>query len=401
MKLLAFTIACLMLFCPARAAQPAGETNNLPRLLDLGADKCIPCKMMAPVLADLKKEYAGRLDVVFIDVWKNKGAGQPYGVSTIPTQIFFDAEGKEIYRHVGFISKEDILAKWKELGVDLDPQAAAFSRFEPAKPDSRAKQNVCYLCDGNVNPKTRVTVKTEKGDVNLCCPHCFFVTLSSLTETSGVQERVQVTDWASGKQTGAAAATYLIGEDKQHRPAVKAFADKSAAGAEMRKTGGNLADWKTLGAKELATRCAFCDRAVYPEDAARVKVGALSAYACCPMCALGVAARLQKDIEIDQKDALTGENIHVTTLNDSVSKIEPKTAVAWFGSKKGADGKPVSTGCFKQAFFASPENLRKWVEEHPTATGTQISIGQALADKMKLTPAQIAKACKIGQCEPK
>ena len=87
------------------------------------------------------------------------------------------------------------------------------------------------------------------------------------------------------------------------------------------------------------------------------------------MCALGVAARLQKDIEVDQKDALTGEMIHVVTLSGSVASLEPKTAVAWAGMKKGPDGKMVSAGCFKQAFFVNADNLKKWVEQHPTATG--------------------------------
>ncbi len=104
----------------------AADAKKLPRLVDLGADKCIPCKMMAPVLADLKTNYSGRLEVEFIDVWKNPNAGKPYKIKLIPTQIFFDATGKERFRHQGFFSKEDILAKWKELGVDLDdPQAKA------------------------------------------------------------------------------------------------------------------------------------------------------------------------------------------------------------------------------------------------------------------------------------
>ena len=92
---------------------------RLPRLLDLGAGKCIPCKMMAPILEELKREYAGRMEVVFIDVWKDPEAGKTYGIEVIPTQIFYDAEGKERFRHVGFYGREDILGKWKELGVDL------------------------------------------------------------------------------------------------------------------------------------------------------------------------------------------------------------------------------------------------------------------------------------------
>lgn len=90
--------------------------------MDLGASKCVPCKMMAPILEDLKKEYDGRMDVEFIDVWKNPGAGKEYGVRMIPTQIFYGADGREAFRHEGFFGKQDILAKWKELGVDLGPQ---------------------------------------------------------------------------------------------------------------------------------------------------------------------------------------------------------------------------------------------------------------------------------------
>ncbi len=101
---------------------PAKETS-LPRLVDLGADKCIPCKMMAPRLEALKQEYAGRLQVEFIDVWKNPGAGKQYGINLIPTQIFINASGKELFRHEGFMSKEDILTKWKELGVNLSGKA--------------------------------------------------------------------------------------------------------------------------------------------------------------------------------------------------------------------------------------------------------------------------------------
>jgi len=87
--------------------------------VDLGAGKCIPCKMMAPILEDLKKTCAGKLDVIFIDVWQNPDAGKQYGINLIPTQIFFGADGKERFRHEGFFSKEDILGKWKELGVGL------------------------------------------------------------------------------------------------------------------------------------------------------------------------------------------------------------------------------------------------------------------------------------------
>ena len=115
-------------------AQPAPQTEapkTLPRLVDLGADKCIPCKMMAPILEEMKKQYAGKLDVEFIDVWKNKEAADKYNINLIPTQIFFDAAGKERFRHEGFYSKEDILAKWKEFGVDLSSSGGSAQGADP------------------------------------------------------------------------------------------------------------------------------------------------------------------------------------------------------------------------------------------------------------------------------
>jgi thioredoxin 1 len=92
-------------------------TVKLPRLVDLGADKCVPCVMMAPELDRLKKEYTGLLEVQFVDVWKYPEEARKYRVRGIPTQIFYNADGKEIHRHLGFISKDDILAKFKALGV--------------------------------------------------------------------------------------------------------------------------------------------------------------------------------------------------------------------------------------------------------------------------------------------
>jgi thioredoxin 1 len=82
-----------------------GLRQALPRLLDLGADQCIPCKMMAPILEELKKEYAGRLEVEVVDVWKNSAEAERYGIHLIPTQIFFDSSGTELFRHEGFMSK--------------------------------------------------------------------------------------------------------------------------------------------------------------------------------------------------------------------------------------------------------------------------------------------------------
>lgn len=100
------------------------ETGGLPTLVDLGAGKCVPCKMMAPILDELKVEYEGRMNVRFIDVWEDREEAAPFRVRTIPTQLFYDSSGRELHRHEGFYSKEDILVKWQELGVDLTAASA-------------------------------------------------------------------------------------------------------------------------------------------------------------------------------------------------------------------------------------------------------------------------------------
>lgn len=92
---------------------------GLPALLELGSISCAPCRVMMPILDELKTEYKGSLSVGFIDIFEDETAARKYGVEIIPTQIFFDSDGEELFRHQGFFSKEDILAKLLEFGVDL------------------------------------------------------------------------------------------------------------------------------------------------------------------------------------------------------------------------------------------------------------------------------------------
>lgn len=113
---------------PAARATAQAETNvaalassgkAVPRLVDLGAGKCIPCKAMAPILDQLRSDYSGRLDVIFIDVWQRPEEARSYGIKMIPTQIFYGPDGRELARHEGFIDREQILAQWRALGVEL------------------------------------------------------------------------------------------------------------------------------------------------------------------------------------------------------------------------------------------------------------------------------------------
>jgi hypothetical protein len=195
---------------------------------------------------------------------------------------------------------------------------------------------------------------------------------------------------------------FLSGEEEATgRPWVKAFAGREAAVAERAVRGGSILAVESLAQKEMSHRCGFCDRACYPQDAAEVVVEGVRTWGCCSHCALGVAARTGKDIEVREKDRLTKQPIVVRTFEGKVASLEPATAVAWFGQRQKPDGTWASAGCFHQGFFTNGDNLKKWVEQNPTETGRLISISQALADKMKLSPEQIQKACKIGECSPR
>ena len=105
---------------PSREAHTVAGEAGLPLLVDLGANKCVPCKAMVPVLADLRREKAGKLQVEFVDVWADPEAAEKFKVQILPTQLFLDASGREVARHEGFMSKEAILGRWRELGISLD-----------------------------------------------------------------------------------------------------------------------------------------------------------------------------------------------------------------------------------------------------------------------------------------
>ncbi|OGT97727.1 MAG: thiol reductase thioredoxin, partial [Geobacteraceae bacterium GWC2_48_7] len=99
------------------AAIRAALSSGKPTVADFGARTCIPCKKMAPILEELSRELKGKANVTFTDVWQDNNLGRQYRVQMIPTQIFFDAKGKEIKRHMGFMSKADILKELKALGM--------------------------------------------------------------------------------------------------------------------------------------------------------------------------------------------------------------------------------------------------------------------------------------------
>ncbi len=116
------------------------KSYGIPIVIDFGADSCIPCKEMAPVLKELNSELKGRAIIRFVDVWKNQSFADGYPISTIPTQIFYDSDGKPynpknpealameryvskstgqhlLTTHVGGLTKEQLLTILKEMGL--------------------------------------------------------------------------------------------------------------------------------------------------------------------------------------------------------------------------------------------------------------------------------------------
>ncbi len=121
----AAALPAVVLFFLAGAGIGMAQTqdfNHLPvkgmvTMIDLGADQCVPCKMMAPILAKLEKDYKDRAVIVVIDVYKHRDQVDRFRIRAIPTQIFFDANGKEVARHVGFMSEKAIVDQLTRMGV--------------------------------------------------------------------------------------------------------------------------------------------------------------------------------------------------------------------------------------------------------------------------------------------
>ncbi|MCL5105593.1 MAG: thioredoxin family protein [Armatimonadetes bacterium] len=99
--------------CPAKSV--AGP--KLPVFLELGATWCGACRSMVPVINDLKKEYKGKVNFQYIDIDKDKTAVKKYKIDAIPVLVFFDKNGKQVYKHVGALSKDEIRKQFAKMGI--------------------------------------------------------------------------------------------------------------------------------------------------------------------------------------------------------------------------------------------------------------------------------------------
>lgn len=101
------------------AAEDFGHVpvRGMVTLLDLGSDQCVPCKLMAPILKKVEQDYKDRAAVIVIDVYRYPEQAKRFGIRAIPTQIFFDKDGKEVFRHMGFMSEKAIVEQLAKMGV--------------------------------------------------------------------------------------------------------------------------------------------------------------------------------------------------------------------------------------------------------------------------------------------
>ncbi len=82
--------------------------SGIPVLVDFWASWCVPCKMVAPILAEIADEYAGKLKVAKVNVDEAADLATEHGIVSIPTLMVFK-EGKVVKQQVGAGSKQMIL----------------------------------------------------------------------------------------------------------------------------------------------------------------------------------------------------------------------------------------------------------------------------------------------------
>ncbi|MBI4767972.1 MAG: thioredoxin family protein [Deltaproteobacteria bacterium] len=86
-------------------------------MVEFGATGCVPCDMMTPILADLRKKYKDKLNVLFVHMGQEQIMGARFGIQNIPIQVFFDQKGREVFRHAGFFPQTELEKKMKQKGL--------------------------------------------------------------------------------------------------------------------------------------------------------------------------------------------------------------------------------------------------------------------------------------------
>jgi thioredoxin 1 len=123
LRIVVILISLFLSTCSGVMAQEAEPAPVFPvpgrvTVVDIGSEKCLPCQMMAKMMTELGAAYQGRAAFIFIDVWKHREVMEEYGVDRMPTQIFYDQEGEEVFRHEGFMTRKAIVEKLEKLGIE-------------------------------------------------------------------------------------------------------------------------------------------------------------------------------------------------------------------------------------------------------------------------------------------
>lgn len=102
-----------------KKVDPKEQVNPKVTFIELGSVRCVPCKMMQPVMKNIEKKYGEQIKIIFYDVWtqEQKRYAQEYKIRVIPTQVFLDEYGKEFHRHEGFYPEEEIDKLLKSKGL--------------------------------------------------------------------------------------------------------------------------------------------------------------------------------------------------------------------------------------------------------------------------------------------
>jgi thioredoxin 1 len=108
-----FTAICILLICSRKPENMKSSFKKLissetPVLVDFFADWCGPCKMLAPILKEVKEELGDAVKIVKIDVDKNQSIASKYQVRGVPTMLLFK-DGKQVWRQSGVLQKKDIV----------------------------------------------------------------------------------------------------------------------------------------------------------------------------------------------------------------------------------------------------------------------------------------------------
>lgn len=119
MLLILFLACAGGIVSPAHSKESSRGKKYEITFIELGSVGCIPCRMMQPVMERLEKDFAGKVRVVFYDVWTKEGRpyAAQYGIRAIPTQVFLDRDGNEFYRHLGYFPYEEIVELLKKHSV--------------------------------------------------------------------------------------------------------------------------------------------------------------------------------------------------------------------------------------------------------------------------------------------